>query len=655
MVTVMVFLGVTLVLFGSMMFWVSTNSKQTTRNNLFNKAQAAAESATESVLATMMRDFRYQGLNPASSYTGLVPDPKALGWPVNFQFSDTNGNTGKATVIIGKTPPQAVPLGSQFNGLYGFETPVTITCTATPLDQMENVPATVSQVVEFTQIPVFQFGVFYNMDLEASPGGDMTIDGKVWSNGNIWTSPSGQLIFPDIVVAAAPGQIYYTRNPNDPQSDGSKNNITFLDTTNNPLSGADPLTLPIGAGTNGVSTNVEALLNLPPDGWGAPNENAYSTNGLTYDYNAADLIISNSVVGTNGNSYASNAITVYYQDPNNVNPLTVVPPDQQVVSVVVSNSYSTTTAYDTNIVEHTVTTGRGRNRKRYTYYTTNITSYIETITNTYYIPFTNYSYSFVSNTSFYDYREGKTVQAVQIDVSSLNNWLYSSPTDDGGVYDSQNHSDKGHGINSIYVYNNTRLTDSQLPAVRMTDGAQLPTNGLTVVTPQPMYVKGDYNVQTVDSAPGASAKTSDTTYTYPAALLADAVTILSSSWDDDNSRNTRLSSRDVRYDDTVNAAMVVGIVPSVTVGHTQHFSGGIENYLRLLEDWDGNNKTLYYNGSEVAMFTSQYATNYWQGPGNYYTIPTRRWGYDRNFDDYSKLPPLTPQFRAVIRSSWKAY
>jgi hypothetical protein len=70
------------------------------------------------------------------------------------------------------------------------------------------------------------------------------------------------------------------------------------------------------------------------------------------------------------------------------------------------------------------------------------------------------------------------------------------------------------------------------------------------------------------------------------------------------------------------------------------YSGGVENFLRLLENW--SSASLWYNGSIVAMFPSQYATNFWQQTGNYYTAPTRSWAFDTNFTNLSKLPPLTP-------------
>ena len=81
-----------------------------------------------------------------------------------------------------------------------------------------------------------------------------------------------------------------------------------------------------------------------------------------------------------------------------------------------------------------------------------------------------------------------------------------------------------------------------------------------------------------------------------------------------------------------------------------NYSGGVENFLRYLETWSGDVST--YNGSIVVMFPSVYATNYWIAPGTYYQPPTRNWGFDFNFLDLTKLPPLTPQVKKLVRYSW---
>jgi hypothetical protein len=449
--------------------------------------------------------------------------------------------------------------------------------------------------------PLFQFAVFYNLDLEANPGGASYINGDVWCNGNLWTSPAGPLTFGGQVGAT--GQINYTRNPNDPFANGSSNNVIYTFTTNNPMPNAGPLgfAVPVSTNANRSLANFLQLMNLPPASLAPPDfEAAYSSNGLSYYYNAVDLIISNSPKGLKG-TFGTN-ITVFYQNPNNpLNYLIPVPGDVLVYSNVTVVGPIRTTNFVT-------------------------------------------AYSWVTNASFYDYREGDTVQAVQINVAAMNTWLTNAAGTGGLQYNTLNDSggtSKGHLINSIYVYNSVPLvSNSQLPAVRLINGAILPPHGLTVITPQPLYVWGNYNIET-NATGGSSAGTTNTTYTLPAAIMADAVTVLSARWLDSYTSSTSLSTRLVGNTLTVNAAVIEGIVPSFTdAGSVKHYSGGLENYFRLLENWSG--QSLWYNGSFVAMFPSQYATNYWQSPGVYYQVPTRDWGLDQNFKNFFKLPPLTP-------------
>lgn len=55
----------------------------------------------------------------------------------------------------------------------------------------------------------------------------------------------------------------------------------------------------------------------------------------------------------------------------------------------------------------------------------------------------------------------------------------------------------------------------------------------------------------------------------------------------------------------------------------------------------------------VKMFPSLYATNVW-GKTNVYDPPKRNWAFDLNFNDSTKLPPLTPGLQKLIRSHWSA-
>ena len=49
------------------------------------------------------------------------------------------------------------------------------------------VPATVSESIQFASIPLFQFAIFYNMNLEIAAAQTLTIVGPVWSNAGIWS------------------------------------------------------------------------------------------------------------------------------------------------------------------------------------------------------------------------------------------------------------------------------------------------------------------------------------------------------------------------------------------------------------------------------------------------------------------------------------
>ena len=164
--------------------------------------------------------------------------------------------------------------------------------------------STVSQSVWFGTIPLFQFAIFYNMDMEINPGASMTVNGRVHSNYNIWATGSSSgspLNFSDSVDAS--GLVTNTPSPLDPQNYGHRSgNVDYAD-TNSPVSNADSLTLPIGTATNNDPVNVKAILNLPPADMAAPLSAAYSTNGQIYLYNEADLIISNSPSGINGEQF----------------------------------------------------------------------------------------------------------------------------------------------------------------------------------------------------------------------------------------------------------------------------------------------------------------------------------------------------------------
>ena len=243
--------------------------------------------------------------------------------------------------------------------------------------------------------------------------------------------------------------------------------------------------------------------------------------------------------------------------------------------------------------------------------------------------------TFVStNASFFSKRENKTVRAVQIDVAGLKSWNATNASI--RPYLPQ------HDVDTIYVSDRRTLTAANESGVRLVNGSSLPPQGLTVATDSPAYILGDYNV------PPSAKGTTNTTGTLPASVAADAITILSSAWDDKHG-NSALPSRKANST-TVNAAFLMGNVATTA----SNDSGGLHNFPRFLESWTG--KTFTYNGSMICMFNSRIATAPWKDTGSVngvYDMPTRLWALDQNFQDSSKLPPATPSLMVLIRANWR--
>lgn len=239
-----------------------------------------------------------------------------------------------------------------------------------------------------------------------------------------------------------------------------------------------------------------------------------------------------------------------------------------------------------------------------------------------------------TNVSFTNGRENKTIRTTEIDIGKLAQFNTNS------VLNPLSLLLPYKDIRTIFVADVRTTNSTTEPGIRLVNGQKLLPQGLTVASPQPVYIKGHYNCPTADLG------TTNTSGTLPASVAADAITILSTAWLDANSASS-LSSR-VASNTTVNAALMAGIVQTSSA---KGYSGGLENFTRFLEEW--TDKTFTYNGSMVIMFDSRYATAPWTGVGGYYNPPIRNWTFDTNFTDPNKLPPATPTGATLSRSAWQ--
>jgi hypothetical protein len=450
-----------------------------------------------------------------------------------YAFQDTGSFLAASGGVVQKE------ITGIFSGLTAFCQKYILTSVV--LKNNTKATATVVYDMEDQLIPLFQFGIFYENDLEIVPGATMTFSGgRIHSNHDIYMFAQGtNTLSIDSIITTA-GSIIHNRKDSSP-------------------------------GTVGYVQIKDAAGTYQP----------LNIDSSTPTWNAEALARWNGRVKTDVHGVG------------NVNlPL---PAGGQPINILGTDSESLYSKSGLKIIN-----GVARDKNGYTIDLTAGGTLVNPISTT---------------SSFNDGRENKTMRIVQVDIAALKTnpvamAALNDPPDDGEA-----------GI--LYVSSTSaHLTN---PAVRLINGGTLPTGGLSVVTNNPLYIKGDYN-----------------TANGPAGIFCDAVTILSNSWSDANSTKG-ISSR-VASNTLVNAAIMAG--NRDTVG-TQ-YSGGVENFVRFLENWSG--KTLTYSGSLTCLWQSQQATGNWPGTGTVYNPPVRNWSYGISL---ANLPPGTPRVRFVERTAWR--
>ena len=269
---------------------------------------------------------------------------------------------------------------------------------------------------------------------------------------------------------------------------------------------------------------------------------------------------------------------------------------------------------------------------------------------------------------FYDGRENELKDVLNIDVFELASWVGADPA---------------RTMEVIYVEfvvppdistYSSELRDLILdatvdPAVRLINATQLP-NRMTVATDWPTYVRGDYN--SFEKKPAAVAGDGITilsnawqddqnrpdagTFTVCQGKVSvgnpcDEYIDWAAAWTRSNAAETR-----------VNGAILAGHWPTpcdhevggCPGGYADFYGGGIENFPRFLERWrDGGGAKIvfHYLGALVSPFTSQKTTGTWNG--TYYVPPQRDWAFDTDFRNPELLPPGTPNVGNVIRTAMR--
>ena len=186
-----------------------------------------------------------------------------------------------------------------------------------------------------------------------------------------------------------------------------------------------------------------------------------------------------------------------------------------------------------------------------------------------------------------------------------------------------------------------------------------PPGGFTVAAENPVYILGDYNTNAGDSIWNSTP--TDATGHVPAAVLGDAVTMLSDSWTDLNSMSN--VPADASSTASPRQASTTWYRVAIAGGKNMNFpfpswenstsygfgtDGGVHNFLRFLEDWADPGATLNYMGSLVSLYYATYNTGVFKCCAySVYQPPVRNYVFDSDFTNPGGLPPGTPMFRDV--------
>lgn len=495
-----------------------------------------------------------------------------------------------------------------------------------------SVVVSVSRYFQEAEASLFQAMLFFQNDLELHPGPNMTLYGLVHTNSNLYAvaGASGGLTFSSNVsyvgntstfAPASQHPTNFYENPNGyaegvtqtlyNQEAGNWNsykNPVYSSSENSQLSNVEKALDPLGLNgivsdpTNPNDTGTHEIIERPKPAASSPPNTILADTGYTdlvashRLYNSANLrILINRNTSTNGGQ----AVRVYQPGAANSADSTEIIPTGSTTAPNVADKIIAAIAPDTGTGDIT------------------------------------------------DFREGRVINADTVDVSKLTPALNAYGNNNGVLYISD--------ITNADANGNSGNSD----AIRLQKGGVLPDSGLTLVSDGAVYVQGDYNTGTTygpNGSTGAIVTTSQpvsnlnvdpTQYTVsgytqkPAAVMGDAVMILSNSWLDSNS-SQQLSSR-VATPTTFNAALVSGQV----LTNSTSASGGAHNFPRFLENWSGENFT--YHGSMCELYASQHFTGTY-GKSNVYGAPNRRWFFDNNF--LQTPPPGNLRSTGYIRGRW---
>lgn len=244
LMTVVFFAAIMALLTGSVLTYTLSERRANERQRLVLRARNMAENisiyAAEQLTTKLMR-LR------SSSPMAFIGGSNQIHLPPDDVLATDFSTPEDAEVLAGLTTTTGLAYVSDAtNPNYGLS----VSTSTVPIiskaimrhGSVGGVTAYARHDMEVAMIPLFQFGIFYNMDLEFFPGQNMTIAGPVHTNGRLMArgeaGGTATLTFTDRVTAAeglyAHGQMktnYRTRSGANPTAEGGSGAVYYSSTS----------------------------------------------------------------------------------------------------------------------------------------------------------------------------------------------------------------------------------------------------------------------------------------------------------------------------------------------------------------------------------------------------------------------------------------
>ncbi len=702
LITMLIYIIILSLLLGSLMQWVGTENIQVERrkqriSSLYG-AEAAVQRAMCQIQYLMTSQYPMNGyisgpVAPTDANLAALSSPTSVAQLNDFTFSSIN-NVFTSGTSSNRYVQAQIPIGSTdpFAGLYTSRATIRCSATASQIGRYD-VPQSISQEVYIDYIPIFQYAIFYNMDMEVFNGPTMTINGKVHVNGNFYFNNFGNLTIKNNVTVTG-DMVRGLKKWDSTTSSWKAGNPTwnlgtgdfivhnpFTGTDVNGKSGSPPVyydsntpdwaTVALTKWGGGVKTKDQGIAAITPP---LPTDVLAAAIDPANPYHVMiERPVISSIVGATRNISDSNtsknakmafsASLVIHRSGANV-----------YYEIPIKDSFGVVTSFKTvnlknkdQIVPPAITTLHDQREYLMDNNKVEISEFkLEKLYGA-----IDSSGQFLDNSTGTPITYSTDGPSDPVSPSPFNGVVY--------IYDDGYNGTTGTGYRP-----GIRIDDSATGGGSATKNYSLPSTakGISIVSENPVYVKGHFNADgngtTAPEGTGASGGTisnpiiensydpstsANPTGVKPSMIVADAVSFMSASWnnateDNNASMSTLWANRTTTAATTeVNAAIIAGssrTSPSADLSSGDGTTGGIHNYPRFMENW--NSKNFKISGSMVSLFYSAQSKSYFvdsgASPKYVYQPPVRYYSFDTDFLNPNKLPPGTPVIRRFANGVW---